>query len=66
MKAKQLENDFYAQSDGFRRDGVIKPAWDKAETTSRTARQKLEAERKNLDDLSEDARRSNTPPGWLR
>ena len=28
-KAKQLENDFYAQSDGYRRDGVIKPAWDK-------------------------------------
>ncbi len=66
MKSKQLENDFYAQSDGFRRDGVIKPAWDKARDDLAAARASLEAARKNVDDLSEDARRSNTPPGWLR
>ncbi len=66
MKSKQLENDFYAQSDGFRRDGVIKPAWDKARDDLAAARASLDAARKTLDDLSEDARRSNTPPGWLR
>lgn len=65
-KSKQLENDFYAQSDGFRRDGVIKPAWDKARDDLAQARAELDAARKSLDDLSEEARRSNTPPGWLR
>jgi hypothetical protein len=66
MRAKQLENDFYAQSDGFRRDGVIKPAWDKARDDLAQARADLEASRKSLDDLSEEARRANVPPGWLR
>jgi len=65
-KSKQLENDFYAQSDGFRRDGVIKPAWDKARDDLAQARAELDGARKSLDDLAEDARRSNTPPGWLR
>jgi hypothetical protein len=65
-KAKQLENDFYAQSDGYRRDGVIKPAWDKTRDELATARNDLEASRKSLEDLSEEARRTNAPPGWLR
>ncbi|MGA7992412.1 MAG: hypothetical protein WCC53_13320 [Thermoanaerobaculia bacterium] len=65
-KAKQLENDFYAQSDGFRRDGVIKPAWDKTRDDLARARADLEAARKALDDLAEEARRTNAPPGWLR
>jgi hypothetical protein len=66
MKSRQLENDFYAQSDGYRRDGVIKPAWDKARDDLAKAHTDLEAARKSLDDLSEDARRSGAPPGWLR
>ncbi|HVO50164.1 MAG TPA: hypothetical protein VMV60_04170 [Thermoanaerobaculia bacterium] len=65
-KSRQLENDFYAQSDGYRRDGVIKPAWDKAREELAKARTDLEAARKSLDDLSEEARRSGAPPGWLR
>ena len=40
--SKQLENDFYAQSDGFRRDGVIKPAWDKARDDLEKARVELD------------------------
>jgi hypothetical protein len=66
MKAKQLENDFYAQSDGYRRDGVIKPAWDKTRDDLAKARAELESARKALDDLAEEARRTNAPPGWLR
>jgi hypothetical protein len=66
MRAKQLENDFYAQSDGYRRDGVIKPAWDKARDDLAKARADLDTARKSLDDLSEEARRSGAPPGWLR
>lgn len=65
-KAKQLENDFYAQSDGFRRDGVIKPAWDQARDDLAKARLELDAARKAIEDLEEEARRANAPPGWLR
>lgn len=66
LKSKQLENDFYAQSDGFHRDGVIKPAWDRARDDLAKARTDLDAARKSLEDLEEEARRSATPPGWLR
>jgi len=65
-RAKQLENDFYAMSDGNRRDAVVKPAWDRAREELTKARQGLEEARRAVDDLSEDARKSNTPPGWLR
>ncbi|MGZ6970890.1 MAG: hypothetical protein ACXVID_04440, partial [Thermoanaerobaculia bacterium] len=65
-KAKQLENDFYAMSDGNRRDAVVKPAWDKARDDLAKARQELEDARKAVEDLSEEARKSNAPPGWLR
>jgi exonuclease VII small subunit len=65
-RTKQLENDFYAMSDGNRRDAVVKPAWDRAREELTRARQELEDARKAVDDLSEDARKSNAPPGWLR
>jgi hypothetical protein len=65
-KSKQLENDFYAMSDGNRRDAVVKPAWDKAREDLAKARLELESARKALEDLAEEARKSNAPPGWLR
>jgi hypothetical protein len=65
-RTKQLENDFYAMSDGNRRDAVVKPAWDRAREELTKARQELEDARKSFEDLSEDARKSNAPPGWLR
>jgi hypothetical protein len=65
-KSKQLENDFYAMSDGNRRDAVVKPAWDKARDDLAKARLELESARKGLEDLAEEARKSNAPPGWLR
>lgn len=66
IRSKQLENDFYAMSDGNRRDAVVKPAWDRAREDLTKARQELEDARRAVDDLQEDARKSNTPPGWLR
>jgi hypothetical protein len=66
MRTKQLENDFYAMSDGNRRDAVVKPAWDRSREELTKARQELEDARRVLDDFSEDARKSNAPPGWLR
>jgi hypothetical protein len=65
-RTKQLENDFYAMSDGNRRDAVVKPAWDRSREELAKARQALEEARRVLDDFSEDARKSNAPPGWLR
>ncbi|MDL2716751.1 MAG: hypothetical protein PT977_03265 [Acidobacteriota bacterium] len=65
-RSKQLENDFYAMSDGNRRDAVVKPAWDRAREDLTKARQELEDARRAVDDIQEDARKSNTPPGWLR
>ncbi len=65
-QTKQLENDFYAMSDGNRRDAVVKPAWDRAREELTRARQEVEDAKRVLDDFSEDARKSNTPPGWLR
>jgi len=62
----RLENDFYAWSDGNYRERVIKPAWDQARAELERARQEAEDARKAITDLEEDARRSNTPPGWLR
>jgi hypothetical protein len=65
-RTKQLENDFYAMSDGNRRDAVVKPAWDRAREELTKARQELEDARRVLDGFAEDARKSNAPPGWLR
>jgi hypothetical protein len=65
-KSKQLENDFYAMSDGNRRDAVVKPAWDKARDDLAKARLEVESASKALEDLTEEARKSNAPPGWLR
>ncbi len=65
-RAKQLENDFYAMSDGNRRDAVVKPAWDKAREDLARARNDLDTARKAVDALEDEARRTNAPPGWLR
>jgi hypothetical protein len=63
---KRLENDFYAWSDGNYRERVIKPAWDQAKEKLRLLEAEAEAARTGLADLEEEARKSGTPPGWLR
>ena len=65
-EVRKLENDFYAWSDGNYRDGVIKPTLDKAREDLKKARLTIDSARAAQSDLEEDARRSNTPPGWLR
>ncbi len=64
--ARRYENDFYAWSDGNYRERVIRPAWDQAREELGKARTELDAAKANLSDLEEDARKSGTPPGWLR
>ncbi len=64
--AKRLENDFYAWSDGNYRERVIRPAWDQAKEKLRLLEAEAEAARMGLAELEEEARKSGTPPGWLR
>ena len=64
--AKRLENDFYAWSDGNYRERVIRPAWDQAKEKLRILATEAEAARASLAELEEEARKSGTPPGWLR
>ena len=63
---KRLENDFYAWSDGNYRERVIRPAWDQAKGKLRHLETEAEASRTGLAELEEEARKSGTPPGWLR
>ena len=65
-QTRKLEADFYSWDDGAYRDGVIKPAWDKAREDLATARRELPLAERALDDLPERARRAGALPGWLR
>lgn len=65
-EVRRLENDFYAWSDGNYRERVIRPAWDKARERLKELEVTAEEARKAVDDLEEEARKSGTPPGWLR
>jgi hypothetical protein len=66
LETKRLENDFYAWSDGNYRERVIRPNWDQAREDLRKARVALDAAQASRSELEEDARKSGTPPGWLR
>lgn len=65
-EARRLENDFYAWSDGNYRERVIRPAWDQAKERAKALAEELERAKSAVSDLEEEARKSGTPPGWLR
>lgn len=65
-EARRLENDFYAWSDGNYRERVIRPAWDQAKERVKLLEDEVAKARQDLDSLEDDARKSGTPPGWLR
>ena len=65
-EARRLENDFYAWSDGNYRERVIRPAWDKAKERVKHVEDEVVKAREGLAALEEEARKSGTPPGWLR
>ena len=65
-EVKRLENDFYAWSDGNYRERVIRPAWDQAKGKLQLLETEAEAARAGMAELEEEARKSGTPPGWLR
>jgi len=65
-ESARLETQFYSVDDPAYRDGVVKPAWDKALVDLRAARQSLETARSRPDQVLEEARRAGALPGWFR
>jgi Asp-tRNA(Asn)/Glu-tRNA(Gln) amidotransferase A subunit family amidase len=65
-EVRRLENDFYAWSDGNYRERVIRPAWDQARQKLKDLEVAADEARSAVDGLEEEARKSGTPPGWLR
>lgn len=65
-EAARLQRDFYARDDPFYRDGVIKPAWDKALAQLAEAKKELESARGGPDQVLDAARREGAEPGWFR
>ncbi|MFN7987460.1 MAG: hypothetical protein U0529_08310 [Thermoanaerobaculia bacterium] len=65
-EVRRLENDFYAWSDGNYRERVIRPAWDQAKEHLKDVETEAENAKTAMSDLEEEARKSGTPPGWLR
>jgi hypothetical protein len=63
---KELERKFYAWDDPAYRDGVIKPAWDKAVVDLRASMEALDEARSGPDQVIEDAQRDGALPGWFR
>ncbi|HVN30811.1 MAG TPA: hypothetical protein VMT45_02390 [Thermoanaerobaculaceae bacterium] len=62
----RLERAFYAHDDPAQRDGVIKPAWDKAVNDLHKAQADLAEARTKPDEVMEAARRDGALPGWFR
>ncbi|MHB1045086.1 MAG: hypothetical protein ACYC4P_03665 [Thermoanaerobaculia bacterium] len=65
-EVRRLENDFYAWSDGNYRERVIRPAWDQARERLKSLEVAADEARNAVESLEEEARKSGTPPGWLR
>lgn len=65
-QAADLRRRFYAESDPFRRDGEIKPNWDRALDRIRLAKERADAAKKELGEFLEEGRRAGALPGWLR
>lgn len=65
-EANRLEREFYAHDDPAQRDGVIKPAWDRAIADLRRAQAELAEARNKPERVLEEARRDGALPGWFR
>lgn len=65
-EVNRLERQFYAEDDPAYRDGVIKPAWDKALVDWRNAKAQVEQTAGLPDKVMNDARKDGALPGWFR
>jgi hypothetical protein len=62
----RLERQFYAEDDPAYRDGVIKPAWDKALADIKKTQEELEKARSLPDQVRNEAMQHGAAPGWFR
>ncbi|MEP7012052.1 MAG: hypothetical protein ABJC13_17140 [Acidobacteriota bacterium] len=65
-QAAEYRRKFYAEADPFRRDGEIKPSWDRTLDRLRLAKERADAAKKELGEFLEEGRRAAALPGWLR
>lgn len=65
-EAARLQQDFYRWDDPAYRDGVIKPAWDRALQQLAAAKKELEEARQAPQDVMARAEREGALPGWFR
>ncbi len=62
----RLETEFYSTDDPARRDGVVKPAWDRALADLEAARDRLAQARTGPERVRDEALRDGALPGWFR
>jgi hypothetical protein len=65
-ESAKLQADFYSRDDPAYRDGVVKPAWDKALSDLERARKEAEAAQLAPDRVLAAAQREGAEPGWFR
>ncbi len=64
--AAGLRRLFYAEDDPYRRDGQIKPEWDRVLDHLEQTRAEAEAAEKELEQFLEEGRQAGALPGWLQ
>lgn len=62
----RLETDFYSRDDPAYRDGVVKPAWDKARNDLEIAKQQRALSQKEPEEIVAQGAREGALPGWFR
>lgn len=65
-EVERLKTEFYALDDPFRRDGVVKPAWDEALANLNETRARLGQARTLPDEVMQAGLRAGALPGWFR
>lgn len=65
QSAAGLRRLFYAEADPYRRDGQIKPEWDRVLDHLEEERTEAEAAEKELEQFLEEGRQAGALPGWL-
>lgn len=66
LRAADLRQRFYAADDPYRRDGEIKPAWDRALSRIAELEASIPEAARAIEDFLEEGRRAGVPSGWLR
>jgi hypothetical protein len=64
--AAELRRRFYAEADPYRRDGQIKPEWDRVLDQLEDRRTEAEAAEEELEQFLEAGRQAGALPGWLQ